>query len=119
MDTIGYRKKPAKKKKERAQHLVFTNSAGLRIEEALFPQFEDPQFMVSESGQDKLLDIELANKELGLKIDSKTAITAWRGETMDYDMAVSALIHLSTSLGGVSAEAASKPKTNGHCNHLS
>ena len=34
-------------------------------------------------------------EELGLEIDSQTAITAWRGEAMDYGLAVDALFRRS------------------------
>ena len=38
------------------------------------------------------MEIEIANRELGLEIDSRTAITAWRGEVIDYGLAVAALL---------------------------
>ncbi|MCH7672896.1 MAG: DUF222 domain-containing protein [Proteobacteria bacterium] len=67
--------------------LVFTNVAGRKIEYSLFPQFRAPT-----TGPEKTMEVEIANRELGLEIDSRTAITAWRGEVMDYAMAVEALL---------------------------
>jgi len=67
--------------------LVFTNAAGRKIEASLFPQFRAPS-----TGPEQTMGIEIANRELGLEIDSRTAITAWRGEVMDYGLAVEALL---------------------------
>ena len=67
--------------------LVFTNAAGRKIEDSLFPQFRAPS-----TGPEKTMEIEIANRELGLEIDSRTAITAWRGEVIDYGLAVAALL---------------------------
>ena len=33
-------------------------------------------------------DLEYAHAELGIRIDSDTAATRWRGERMDYDLGV-------------------------------
>jgi hypothetical protein len=73
------------------QDLVFTNSAGKRIEQALFPQFRASEFSSPGARLHNSLVIETDNADLGLEIDSQTAITAWRGETMDYNLAVAAL----------------------------
>ena len=73
------------------QNLVFTNSAGKQIEQALFPQFRASEFSSPGARLHQSLLIEADNADLGLEIDSHTAITAWRGETMDYDLAVGAL----------------------------
>ncbi len=87
-------------RKVRTSHLVFTSSTGQVIEQALYPQFKssdlkNAHFGPQNSGADNLLAIESENEELGLKIDSQTAITAWRGEAMDYGLAVDALIRKS------------------------
>jgi len=67
--------------------LVFRESSGKPIPSALFPQFETSKPMADGS-----LLVEIDNGELGLQIDSRTAVTAWRGERMDYDLAVAALM---------------------------
>ena len=87
-------------RKIRSSHWVFTSSTGQVIEQALFPQFkssdlENAHFGSQDSAADKLLAVESENEKLGLKIDSQTAITAWRGEAMDYGLAVDALIRRS------------------------
>ena len=87
-------------RKVRTSHLVFTSSTGQVIEQALFPQFKssdlkNAHFKPQVLGADKLLAVESENGELGLEIDSQTAITAWRGEAMDYGLAVDALIRRS------------------------
>ena len=69
------------------EDLVFTDAKGKQIPVALYPQFE-----MSKPMADGSLAIEIENGELGLRIDSRTAITAWRGERMDYDLAVAALM---------------------------
>lgn len=85
------RRKSAARRLEGVQNLVFTISAGKRIEQALFPQFRASEFSSPGAGLHKSLVIEAHNADLGLEIDSETAITAWQGETMDYDLAVAAL----------------------------
>ena len=67
--------------------LVFTNAAGRKVEPSLFPQFRTPA-----TAPEKTMEIEIANREFGLEIDTRTAITAWRGEGMDYSLAVEALL---------------------------
>jgi hypothetical protein len=64
----------------------FIDAAGETIQRALYPQFTPSETVLSES-----LMIESDNQELGLNIDSQTAITLWRGEDMDYGMAVGVL----------------------------
>ena len=70
-----------------ANDLVFTNSSGKEIIQALYPQFEK-----QESDTGSSLAIEVENEELDLEIDSGTAVTAWLGEEMDYSMAVEGLL---------------------------
>jgi len=63
--------------------LRFVDKAGREIRPALYPQFA-PGTTVSE--------LEESNRHRGLTIDARTAVTAWRGERMDYGMAIDALL---------------------------
>jgi hypothetical protein len=72
---------------KRNEDLVFRDARGKQLPVALFPQFE-----TSKAAADGSLLIEITNGERGLQIDSRTALTAWRGERMDYDLAVAALL---------------------------
>ena len=78
--------------KKRVQELIFINAQGKQIEQALFPQFRDENFPALEVESDMSLSIELENADLGLEIDDQTAVTARQGESMDYGLAVDALI---------------------------
>jgi uncharacterized protein DUF222/HNH endonuclease len=49
-------------------------------------------------------EIEIDNREQGLSIAADTAATRWRGETMDYDLAVFVLCHKASFAPDVSAE---------------
>lgn len=71
---------------------VFINSHGKKIEQALFPQFTYSQTPRLMAGFDNLLAIEQENKAMGLEIDSQTAVTAWQGESVDFSLAVAALM---------------------------
>ena len=51
------------------------------------PQFAAPEDVVSEA-----LVIEREHDGIGLAIDSRTAVTRWEGEKMDYDLAVGAML---------------------------
>ena len=102
---LSHRSKRASQRKSAArrsggvQNLVFTNAAGKRIEQALFPQFRASETSSSGAGLHQSLLIETDNADLGLDIDSQTAVTAWQGETMDYGMAISALFARDHGLG--------------------
>ena len=72
---------------KRDEGFVFTDATGKQIPVALYPQFEN-----SKPVADGSLLIEIENGEMGLQIDSRTAVTAWRGERMDYDLGVAALM---------------------------
>lgn len=50
---------------------------------ALVPQFSTPEDVASET-----LAIEREHDGIGLAIDSRTAVTRWEGEKMDYDLAM-------------------------------
>jgi hypothetical protein len=54
---------------------------------ALVPQFSTPEDVASET-----LAIEREHDGIGLAIDSRTAVTRWEGEKMDYDLAVGAML---------------------------
>ena len=54
---------------------------------ALVPQFSTPEEVASET-----LAIEREHDGIGLAIDSRTAVTRWEGEKMDYDLAVGAML---------------------------
>ena len=54
---------------------------------ALVPQFVAPEDVASET-----LAIEREHDGRGLEIDSRTAVTRWEGEKMDYDLAVGAML---------------------------
>ena len=56
------------------------------MNQAFYPQF-DPDLMSVEA-------LEGTHQSLGLEIDSETARTLWRGESMDYDDAVSSMFEL-------------------------
>ncbi len=75
-----------------ANDLVFKNTSGKEIKQALYPQFEK-----QETTTGTALAIEVENEQLGLEIDSDTAITSWLGGEMDYSMAVEGL--LKTGIG--------------------
>lgn len=78
--------------------LVFTNAAGKKMEQSLFPQFKPLKSVVSKlvsAEPAKSLAIEADNRALDLDINCDTAITAWHGESMDYGLAVDSLIRRS------------------------
>jgi hypothetical protein len=45
-----------------------------------------------------------AHQQQGIHIDSRTAATRWRGESMDYDLAVGCLLQRARRVKDVSAE---------------
>lgn len=58
-----------------------------RYQIAVVPQFDSANETVSET-----LAIEQEHDYLGLVIDSRTAVTLWQGERMDYNMTVGAMM---------------------------
>ncbi len=64
---------------------------------ALTPQFAEGEDVASET-----LAIEREHDGIGLEIDSRTAVTRWEGERLDYDLAVWAMMR--GRLQGFSAE---------------
>jgi hypothetical protein len=74
----------------------FLNPGGGAIRAALAPQFSAAEDIASET-----LAIEREHDGIGLEIDSRTAVTRWEGERLDYDLAVGAM--LSGRMRGFSA----------------
>jgi|TARA_B100002003_G_C14109393_1_gene533586 hypothetical protein len=68
-------------------NITFIDSSDREIHTAIYPQFDNPDLLAEES-----LAIELEHEGMGLTIDSRTAVTRWQGEVLDYGMAVSALL---------------------------
>ena len=56
------------------------------LPEALFPQFREQE------AYGEVLAIEREHQRMGLDVDEFTAITQWRGERMDYSMAVEGVL---------------------------
>jgi len=56
------------------------------LPEALFPQFREQE------AYGETLAIEREHQRMGLDVDEFTAITQWRGERMDYSMAVEGIL---------------------------
>ena len=72
---------------------VFTTPGGKTMRSSHFPQF--PQFSDMAGihvSAETFFGLELEHEKSGVAIDSATAITAWRGERMDYGMGVEALL---------------------------
>ncbi len=73
--------------------LRFRDSGGRGISRALYPQF--PEHSERESTDMPMSDktvLELQHESMGLAIDSRTAVTRWRGESIDYELAVAACL---------------------------
>ena len=70
--------------------LIFVGPQGNTLQPSLYPQFE-----LKNVSAETFFELEEQNHELGLVIDSETAVTGWQGEVMDYGMGVEALISLS------------------------
>jgi hypothetical protein len=66
----------------------FVRADGRRLPRALAPQFADAAEQYGD------LAIEAEDDALGLRIDARTAVTRWLGESMDYGFAVSALMDI-------------------------
>ena len=69
------------------QQFEFLTPAGESMQTALAPQFLSAEDMASET-----LAIEREHDGIGLAIDSRTAVTRWQGERMDYDLAIGAMV---------------------------
>lgn len=69
------------------QQFEFLTPAGESMLTALAPQFLSAEDMASET-----LAIEREHDGIGLAIDSRTAVTRWQGERMDYDLAIGAML---------------------------
>jgi hypothetical protein len=69
------------------QQFEFLTPAGGAMRAALVPQFAAAEDSASET-----LAIEKEHDGIGLAIDSRTAVTRWEGEKIDYDLAVGAML---------------------------
>ena len=69
------------------QQFEFLTPAGGAMPTALVPQFAAAEDIATET-----LAIEREHDGIGLAIDSRTAVTRWEGEKMDYDLAVGAML---------------------------
>ncbi|MDO9319444.1 MAG: DUF222 domain-containing protein [Gammaproteobacteria bacterium] len=74
--------------KRGAQQFEFLTLAGGAMLAALAPQFSAE----AEDIASEILAIEREHDGVGLAIDSRTAVTRWEGEKMDYDLAVGAML---------------------------
>ena len=73
--------------KDGEQQFEFLTPAGGALPAVLVPQFAASEDMASET-----LAIEREHDGRGLAIDSRTAVTRWEGERLDYDLAVGAML---------------------------
>ncbi len=69
------------------QRFEFLTPVGGAMPTALTPQFAEAEDVASET-----LAIEREHDGIGLEIDSRTAVTRWEGEKLDYDLAVGAML---------------------------
>jgi hypothetical protein len=76
-----------------AEGLEFVRPDGRHLPRALATQFADTR---DEDGE---LAIELEDASLGLRIDARTAVMRWLGESMDYGFAVSTLMEIAEVQG--------------------
>ena len=67
--------------------IVFMGPDGQVIPQSLYPQFRQPDIAVDDG-----LEIENQHKALGLDITAGTAVCTWQGESMDYGLAVAAML---------------------------
>lgn len=71
-----------------ADGFEFVRSDGHNLPRALAPQFDDVE------AQCEKLAIEAEDDALGLRIDARTAVTRWLGESMDFGFAVGTLMDI-------------------------
>ena len=70
------------------QQFEFLTTAGDAMPTAMAPQFAT----AAEDMASEILAIEREHQNIGLVIDSHTAVTRWQGESMDYDLAVGVMM---------------------------
>ncbi|MDP2128505.1 MAG: DUF222 domain-containing protein [Pseudohongiella sp.] len=70
------------------QRFEFLTPAGDAMPAAQAPQFVAATYDITSES----LAIESEHEGIGLTIDSRTAVTRWQGEKMDYDLAVGAML---------------------------
>lgn len=75
--------------KDENRNMIFVDPNGKPIPPSLYPQFKNKNVSA-----ETFFEIERDNVALGLDITPATAVTAWQGEVMDYDMGVEALLDL-------------------------
>ena len=68
---------------------VFHHADGQQLRQAIYPQFIDEVDFLVES-----LAIENEHQSMGMEITSRTAVTEWQGEVMDYGLAVGTLLKI-------------------------
>ncbi|MGV3591831.1 MAG: DUF222 domain-containing protein [Gammaproteobacteria bacterium] len=74
-----------------ADGFEFVRSDGHKLPRALAPQFDDVET------QCEKLAIEAEDDALGLRIDARTAVTHWLGESLDYGFAVGTLMDIAVA----------------------
>lgn len=74
--------------KQGKQHFEFLTPSGSAMRAALAPPFAT----AAEDMASEILAIEKEHEDVGLVIDSHTAVTRWQGERTDYDLAVGAMM---------------------------
>jgi len=90
--------------KRGAQRFEFLTPAGDAMRAALIPQFA----AAGEDMASETLAIEREHDGLGLTIDSRTAVTRWEGERLDYDLAVGAMLQWPSTRVIATADAAAR-----------
>ncbi|TFH74846.1 hypothetical protein E3V39_01415 [Gammaproteobacteria bacterium LSUCC0112] len=73
-------------------HIEFRRPDRQRLPESLYPQFAQHQ------AHEESLAIERQHQIMGLHIDQLTAITRWRGERLDYSMAIEAVLGVGSGM---------------------
>ena len=68
---------------------VFHHADGQLLRQAIHPQFTDEVDFLVES-----LAIENEHQAMGMEITSRTAVTEWQGEVMDYGLAMGTLLSI-------------------------
>jgi hypothetical protein len=79
--------------------LVFTRPDGRRVEENGTQSFRGNISRTRYSGFEETLRLHMLNREAGLAITAETSRCHWRGERMDYSMAIEAMQFLEQKAG--------------------
>jgi hypothetical protein len=78
---------------------VFTRPDGRRLEENGTQSFRGNISRTRYSGFEETLRLHMLNREAGLAITAETSRCHWRGERMDYSMAIEAMQFLEQKAG--------------------